>query len=290
MRSPAYVVRYLVPKQGNEPEQCEDAVVVIPEREPADEIEERVVAVLCDGASESLLARDWAGLLARRLAERQSGGMPAAASVHRTAAAVMAAADAWQEWLDTYLEQREATGRPLAWYERPGLERGAYATLLTVALDPPVHRTQVGDELMTVADAVAASGSRGWRWHAAALGDSCLFHVRDEQLLHAFPIEDSSAFGTNPPLAASRNADESVLARHIEVAQGWCESGDQLYLATDALAAWFLQAVETGASPWAVLRDFAAADHKAFETFVAEQRAAGSLRNDDVALVHIDIG
>jgi hypothetical protein len=56
------------------------------------------------------------------------------------------------------------------------------------------------------------------------------------------------------------------------------------------LAAWFLQAVETGAQPWAVLREFASADHGEFESFIAEQRAAGSLRNDDVALVHIDIG
>ena len=290
MRSPAFVVRYLVPKRGLRPEQCEDAVVVIPEREPADEIEEQVVAVLCDGASESLLARDWAGLLADRLARRQPGGVPAAAGIRQTAAAVVSAADAWPEWLDGYVKRREAAGRPLAWYERPGLERGAYATLLAVALDPPVHRTRVGDELMTLADAVHSSVSPGWRWHASALGDTCLFHVRDERLLRAFPIEDSSAFGTNPALAASRNVDESVLARHIAVAEGWCESGDQLYLATDALAAWFLRAVEVGASPWTVLRDFAAADQEAFEAFVAEQRATGNLRDDDVAFVHIDIG
>lgn len=290
MRPPAFVVWHLVPKQGLRPEQCEDAVVVIPEPEPADEIEEQVVAVLCDGASESLLARDWARLLAERLAERQSGAMPAGASVQRTASAVASAAAAWEQWLDVYLKRREAAGRPPAWYERPGLERGAYATLLTVALDPPALRTRVDDELMTVADAVNASGGPGWRWRAAALGDTCLFHVRDERLLRAFPIEDSAAFGTNPPLAVSRNVDESVLARHITVAEGWCESGDQLYLATDALAAWFLRAAEIGASPWAVLRDFAGADHGAFESFIAEQRATGSLRNDDVALVHIDIG
>ena len=178
----------------------------------------------------------------------------------------------------------------MTWYERPGLERGAYATLLTVALDPPEHRTRTADELMTLADAVNASGSRGWHWQAAALGDTCLFHVRDDQLLCAFPIKDSEAFGTNPPLAASRNADHSLLAKHIAVADGWCESGDQLYLATDALAAWFLRAAETGGIPWTVLRDFVAAGHDAFEAFVIEQRAVGKLRNDDVALVHIDIG
>jgi hypothetical protein len=286
----AFVARYLVPKQGLRLDQCEDAIVMVPESEPADEIDGQVVAVLCDGASESLLARDWAGLLATHLAERQSGRISAHASVRRTASAIASAADAWQVWLDGYQKQREASGRPLAWYERPGLERGAYATLLTVALDPPAHSAQAVDELMRLAEAVDASGDVRWHWHAAALGDTCLFHVRDNQLLRSFPIDDSSAFGTNPALAASRNVDESVLVRHITVADGWCESGDQLYLATDALAAWFLRAAEAGGRPWAVLRDFVSAGHEAFEAFVAAERAGGNLRNDDVAFVHIDIG
>jgi hypothetical protein len=290
VRSSAFVVRYLVPKHGLRPEQCEDAVVVVPESEPADEIDGQVIAVLCDGASESLLARDWAGQLARHMAAHQSGRIPASTSAHQTASAIISAADAWQDWLTGYLAQREAAGRPLAWYEQPGLERGAYSTLLAVALDPPAEHAPVGDELMRLAEAVNASKSVGWHWQAAALGDTCLFHVRDERLLRAFPVNESAAFGTNPPLAASRSDDESVLARHITVADGWCESGDQLYLATDALAAWFLRAAEAGESPWAVLRDFVAAGHEAFEVFVAEQRAAGTLRNDDIAFVHIDIG
>jgi hypothetical protein len=290
VRSSVFVARYLVPKQGHGPEQCEDAIAVIPVSEPDDEINGQVVAVVCDGASESLLARDWAGLLAGHLAERQSGRIPADASVRRIASAIVSAADAWHEWLGAYLKRREDAGRPLAWYERPGVERGAYATLLTVALDPPATQAQSDDVLIKLADAVNTLGNVGWHWHAAALGDTCLFHVRDDRLLRAFPIEDSPAFGMNPPLAASRTADESVLTRHIAVADGWCESGDQLYLATDALAAWFLRSAEAGARPWTVLRDFVAGGHEAFETFVAEERAAGSLRNDDVALVHIDIG
>jgi hypothetical protein len=290
VRSSVFVVRYLVPKHGSRPDQCEDAVVVFPESEPDDEIGAQVVAALCDGASESLLARDWAGLLAHHMAMQQSGLTPAGSSADRTASAIVSAADAWLVWLAEYLEQREATGRPLAWYERPGLERGAYATLLTVALDPPARHAPVDDELMRLAEAVNTSGSIGWHWQAAALGDTCLFHVRDEQLLRAFPIVESAAFSTNPPLAASRSDDEKILARHIAVADGWCESGDQLYLATDALAAWFLRATELGERPWAILRDFVSAGDGAFESFVAEQRASGGLRNDDTALVHIDIG
>jgi hypothetical protein len=290
VRSSAYVTRYLVPKLGYRIEQCEDAVVVIPESEPSDEIDEQIVAVMCDGASESLLARDWATLLARHMAEWQRDQVPAGTSARQTASAVISAAGKWHQWVDDYLERREAAGRPLAWYERPGLERGAYATLLTLTLNPPAPYVDAGEELMRLAQAVNASGTAGWCWQAAALGDTCLFHVRGEQLLHAFPIADSSAFGTNPPLAASRSADKSVLAKHITVTHGWCQSGDQLYLATDALAAWFLQEAEAGKEPWEFLRDFASRDYRGFEDFVARKRAEGSLRNDDVAFVHIDIG
>jgi hypothetical protein len=286
----AFVARFLVPKNGQRPEQCEDAVVVTPDAAPADALGGPIVAVLCDGASESLLARDWAQLLAGHLAEQQSGRVPACTSVRRTAAAVVSAAGEWQHWLNDYVERREAARKPLAWYEVPGIERGAYATLLTVVVDFLGQAEPDHDDLTVLAEAVHVSGRGRWRWRAAALGDTCLFHVRDEQLLRKFPIEESSVFGTNPPLAASRNLEESVLARHLMVTDGWCESGDQLYLATDALAAWFLRAVEVGGRPWEILRDFAAAEPVMFETFVAEQRAAGSLRNDDVAFVHIDIG
>ncbi|MBR7833060.1 hypothetical protein KDL01_07285 [Actinospica durhamensis] len=285
MRSPAFIARYLVPKQGHRVEQCEDAVIVLPASAPADEIDQRIVAALCDGASESLLARAWADMLAKHLAEPRIGH-----SVKRTVSAVTAAADEWDTWLEGYVKHREAAGRPLAWYERPGLERGAYATLLRVALDPPAADAQTGDELMRLADAVGTTGRSAWHWHAAALGDTCLFHVRGNRVLRAFPIEDSSEFDTNPSLACSRNADRALLAKHVADADGWCESGDQLYLATDALAAWFLRHTEAGDRPWAVLREFAGRDVHEFEAFVAAERAAGTLRNDDVAFVHIDIG
>ncbi len=286
MRSPAFVVRYLVPKQGHRPEQCEDALVVVPESDPADEIDQKIVAAVCDGASESLLARDWAEMLARHLAEPRLGP-----GVQRIASAVASAAEEWHTWLEGYVERRETAGKPLAWYEQPGLDRGAHATLLRVALDPPpADPRMIDDELMRLAQAVTAAESPGWHWHAAALGDTCLFHVRDNRLLRAFPIEDSAEFGTNPSLAGSRNADRAVLAKHVAIAEGRCESGDQVYLATDALAAWFLRQAEVGASPWAVLREFAGRDVQEFDAFIAAERAAGSLRNDDVAFVHIDIG
>jgi hypothetical protein len=41
------------------------------------------------------------------------------------------------------------------------------------------------------------------RWHSAALGDTCLFHVRGGQLEVAFPLTQSSDFDTSPSLLGS---------------------------------------------------------------------------------------
>jgi len=267
--TPAYVSRFLVPKDGNNADQCEDALVALPPAERDEPIIGAFLAVVCDGASESLLARDWAQQLAEHLADRIDRRPGTVRSPQAAAAAIAEAARGWKSWLAAYIERRENGGKPLAWYEQPGLERGAYATALAVSVLPDEHC---------------------WRWNAAALGDTCLFHVRNDQLLQSFPITDPAEFGVTPALAGSRNDDAALLARHIAVAAGDCDSGDVLFLATDALAAWFLTETVAGKQPWNTLREFAGQEASEFQDFITLQRAAGDMRNDDVAFVHFDFG
>ena len=58
---------------------------------------------------------------------------------------------------------------------------------------------------------------------------------------------------------------------------------------TDALACWFLRAVESDERPWLELRDLAAERGAtaagAFADWVANLRGAGRLRNDDMTLL-----
>ena len=44
-------------------------------------------------------------------------------------------------------------------------------------------------------------------WRAIAVGDSCIFQVRDEQLNASFPITEPGAFGHSPPLVPSKPVD-----------------------------------------------------------------------------------
>jgi hypothetical protein len=82
--------------------------------------------------------------------------------------------------------------------------------------------------MMVVADTV--SEPREWSWYAAALGDTCLFHVRDERLISAFPLDDVAAFGVSPALAGSRNRDMDQLAEHTALASGSCRPGAPIVL------------------------------------------------------------
>lgn len=139
-------------------------------------------------------------------------------------------------------------------------DRGAYATLL-------------------VAD-VAADGA----WHAAAVGDTCLFHVRESRLIQAFPVTEAGRPGDAPPVVGSRDTVPEEIEPMAALACGAAAPGDRLYACTGALAGWFLGECERGGRPWEVLDDIG---EPFFETWLEEVREKGHLRDADVALVTV---
>lgn len=244
------------PKRGNTERECEDAGRVTGA--------EVVLAAVADGASESLLAGQWADLLTASLLDHAGEDAAVLRDRDRFAAALADAGRAWQAWLADYVAAREADGRPIAWYEQPKLDRGPHATVLAARF---------------AAD----------RWDAAALGDSCLFHVRDERLECAFPLDHAEHFDNSPPLVNALNQDTDLLARHVRTASGRTRPGDAFFLCTDAVAEWFLREAARGGRPWRVLRGFAA-DHDGFAAWLDTVRREGLMRNDDVTVVHVDPG
>lgn len=256
-----------VPKRGNTLPECEDAAHVLPVDQGL------VLAAVADGASESLLAGEWADLLARSVTDSALDDERVVRDAERFASALALAGEAWDGWLASYVARREADGRPIAWYEEPKLDRGPHATVLAARF------------------ATGPSGSSGTCWDAAALGDSCLFHVRDDRLVRAFPLESAAAFSNSPGLVNAFNRDRELLARHVRTASGRAEPGDRFFLCTDALAAWFLGAVDRGDRPWRELGEFTrSGDLDGFAEWLAGPRGEGLMRNDDVTVVHVDLG
>lgn len=272
-----YVTHLVAPKYGSTQAECEDAVVVLPDRPHDHMLREPITAGVCDGATESALAKDWAQLLSRAAAEQaleRPDLLEGGPTFEEFAASVV---DQWEPWLEQYKKERVAAGRPLKWYEHTKLAEGAFATLLSVRVDPD-----------PVPEPDAEVSAQAWRWRAAALGDSCLFHLRDEQLIESFPVESAEEFGTVPDLFSSRNRDAALLAGRTRYTGGRCLAGDRLFLMTDALAAWFLSAPDQAAALRELLEFSAPGDLGAFVDWLNGLRQRDLLRNDDVAVVRID--
>lgn len=275
-------------KSGSSEQECEDAAYVWQSGEAGVDSAGRAAASLyasvSDGASESLLARDWATLLVRDAVESmrlagdwwQEPGTFVRDLMERSALH-------WDAFLTRYQAERVGQGRPIAWYEQPGLEKGAFATVLGAEI-----RATVLDD-----------GTTRWCWYSFALGDSCLFQLRDGRLLDSFPLSAVEEFGITPQLLGSRNHDVGLVAKRMRVASGELLPGDELLLVTDALAAWMLsRAAGTegggnckGEGERSVdLPAFAAFDRRDFADWVDDQRARARMRNDDVTLVRARLG
>jgi hypothetical protein len=272
----ASAIAYWAAKEGSSATEYEDAWQVLPHT--GDEVPGDWVAVaVADGATESLLARQWAAMMADEFAVASA----ATRDAYFFAETALALSARWPAVVDSYIADRENAARPLRWYERPGIEKGAFATLLALQVNID---SQLMDCAGTQTDPGALQVIGGWS--SAAIGDTCLFHVRGGQLKVAFPLSESANFDTSPALLGSCDADPEPIVDHVRFAEGTVAEGDDLFVCTDALAAWFLTRAEEGGRPWETLRDFA---EIGFAEWVSEARRTGGLHNDDVTLVHVDI-
>ncbi|HVE46527.1 MAG TPA: hypothetical protein VNA57_07245 [Acidimicrobiales bacterium] len=253
----AVVASFWLPRAGSGVEEYEDAYC--PKRNGT-RSSRRMRFAVADGASESLLSGMWADLLVRTWCRSRRLG---------PGEVIATAMSGWQGEMTAYLEGRERHERPIQWFEEPGLAKGAHATLVGLDLTTP-------------------SPAPG-RWTAVALGDSCMFQVREGRLITSFPMKTSAEFGTSPKLVPSRPHLLGRALANLDEAEGdWCP-GDVFFLTTDAIAAWFLAGAEEGSAPWSRLADFEPHTPELFAAWVGEQRGLGLIRNDDVTMLRVEI-
>lgn len=248
------VTVHRMPKKGNTSAEYEDAFY--PRRE-GELIGKKFRFAVADGASEGMLSGPWASILTRTYCQTDK-------SAKSMEDLLVRAHEEWLRWRAHYLQRREQLNRPIQWFEEPGLEKGAFSTLLGLSLV---------DE--------------GWK--AVALGDSCLFHVRGETLALSFPIQQAVDFGVRPFLIASDPPRNDGLFDHVHQAEGEWQIGDQFYLVTDALAHWLMEEVEAEQPPWNVLHQHVTSKPDDFAAWINDLRSAKQMRNDDVTLVCVEI-
>lgn len=253
----ALTTSFWLARGGNDAAEYEDAFA--PQKDGRHSAR-RLRFAMADGASESMLSGPWADVLTRTWCRSERSS---------TAEVLHAAIGDFEGVLSAYLDERGRQDRPVQWFEEPGLQRGAFSTFL--GLQFATRRT--------------SSGS----WTALSLGDTCLFQVRDDELITSFPLKSAADFGSSPKLVPSRTDDVDMVVSHMEEREGDWRSGDLFVLATDALSAWFLSEAESGTAPWQVLQGFSERGQAAFGQWVSGLRHEKRLRNDDVTMVRIEV-
>ena len=212
---------------------------------------------ISDGASESAFAREWAKILT-------------GAFVARPPDLCGLTEDSLLDWLASAQEEWRACvpWDRIPWHGEAKARAGAFATLLGLTIG------------------AAPDNSRRLSWQAVAVGDSCLFVVRDDRLWLSFPLEDPAQFDNSPALVCSNPANAGELWEEVRRHSGECAPGDLFILASDALACWFLANSAAGEKPWKILL---ALDSSRWDAWVGEQRRGGLMRNDDTTVVIIKV-
>lgn len=215
---------------------------------------------IADGATESSFSGLWAQLLVKTYVDKA----PQKPLTLRK----------WVEQCSHVWQQNIGTLQ-LPWYAQNKAQKGAFAALLGLTLRSSKSEARSGGT-----------------WSALAVGDACLFQIRQGELLQRFPIQYAAQFGYHPLLLSSiPEKNRSVWAVEADMrCSGTWLPGDTFFLATDALAQWFLAEVEQGRAPWQTLQEMAVcalAMADSFPQWVEMQRHTGMMRNDDVTLLRI---
>lgn len=218
----------------------------------------RGIAAIADGVTAGIFARQWAGILT----EAAVAGTPDPEDQEAFAAWLAEQRKAWSSEIDV---------SQLAWFQKPKLREGAFSTLLWVRL-LPADEDEDDDQ----------KPQASWRLRGFAVGDSCLFHFRERELLRAFPIQDAKQLEPDPVVIGSVDLNRDRLLEFESIDES-CHPGDLLVLCTDAVAEWALRLEESGSPPhWKDYWDMTADQ---WQEQVVALRREGQMRCDDATLV-----
>ena len=234
-------------KAGNRPDDYEDAATytLLPN-------ETGVCIAVADGAAGGFESRKWATALSDAFVHFQT----------------IPDEQMFAEWLSVPAQgwHDSIHWEELKWYHRAKARDGAFATLLGVFLEvsPSTKNTLQG------------------QWHALAVGDACLFQIRQDNFRLSFPLENAEEFDSSPPLLSTKASYNEKSLKFLTMRSGDYASGDSFFLMTDALSHWFLKEIEDRQMPW---REIDALDETNFPAWIEGKRRHGGLHNDDVTLV-----
>lgn len=246
-------------KSGNQPEENEDACY--PEAGENKEVKEFRCA-LSDGATSTSFSRKWANLLVRNCVLELE-------STHQNLKAVVK--NGQIQWSKSISEL------DLPWHAIQKTQQGAFSTLLWFR----IVQTGYSNKMLG-------------NWQAAAIGDTCFFHIRANNIQASFPVQKSSEINNHPFLLSSIENKNEILWKNglPQKGRGAFEGGDEFLFMTDALSYWFLNELEQGKSPLEEIRNqllISRTKAVKFDEWITGLRRNNSLKNDDSTLAYLRI-
>jgi hypothetical protein len=233
------------PKSFDHPKDNEDRAVI--------GTNERVA--IADGVSSAIFSAEWAERLVTSVVDFWDPSDSLAPTVNW----LRSARDSWAEMIK---------GRDLGYFQRAKLEQvsGGFATLLALKFEE--------------------SDSEGiFSYRALAIGDTCLLHFRNRELLAKFPLQTPLEFECDPSSLCSREhfSDQDIQWKTTE---GIFTGEDTFLLCTDALAKWIYTELETNSDYFPA--DLIACSPREFKDWVQAMRVLGvpnRIRVDDTTLM-----
>lgn len=159
--------------------------------------------------------------------------------------------------------------KTLPWYAEEKLKAGSFAAFVGLTLQ---------------------AQSRRIVWKAISIGDSCLIQRRRGAIISAIPLSDPSQFTYRPTLLPSLHAIQHEVTTDIEVYQGYAETEDVFLLMSDAVACWYLGAVQRSSTTVVDFEQLLSAGHtERMDIFIDDRRLAAEMKDDDVSAIYIKI-
>ncbi len=212
---------------------------------------------IADGATEAFDSRRWAKYLTVSWVSDTTAGLEPLDLRKGLMGLGKRCADRWSK-------------RKLPWYAEEKARLGSFAAFLGLEI-------RIGP------------GSGGV-WKALAVGDCCLMLEREDGLLRSFPLTSAEQFGTRPTLVPSSVDDYPAFVDAVRLEEGVCVPGDVFLGMSDAISCWYLGKVAENPllkhEFHEVVRN---QDKVGLERIVARERDLKDMRNDDVAILRIEI-
>jgi hypothetical protein len=232
---------------------------------------------VADGVSRSFLPSYWARILSTHFVYHGQG----IEDETRFAEWLQACNHEWeqqaQQWIARAEQRRQEQGLINATEWQQYTKMGAQATLVGCTFSPS---SKNGDIHIQV----------------TAIGDANFFLVRHTRNgtweYRAYPYTDPAAFGTTPDALATAAVASS---KGVQRTWSWInryplegQRGDYILLATDAIAKWLLQQLQSGQEDWLCLLD-PNTTSSTLARLVFMERGTGRLEDDDVTVLVVPL-